>query len=64
MAAGRTPPDPRGEGIEAVLVLGRHQRLIPKLHAVVRSHPLREHPAAQLMGALYRSGRGAEALEV
>ncbi|WP_051467783.1 ATP-binding protein [Actinomadura oligospora] len=52
------------EHVEADLALGRHERLVPELSALVRNHPLRERPAAQLMVALYRSGRRAEALEV
>ena len=49
--------------IEADLALGRHAELAPELVALVRRHPLRERLRAQLMLALYRSGRQAEALE-
>ncbi|MGQ0776987.1 MAG: AfsR/SARP family transcriptional regulator [Pseudonocardiales bacterium] len=49
---------------EARLALGRHAELIPELFALVAQHPLREWIRAQLMVALYRSGRQAEALEV
>jgi DNA-binding SARP family transcriptional activator/ABC-type branched-subunit amino acid transport system substrate-binding protein len=49
--------------IEADLALGRHEALIPELDRLVRRHPLRERPRAQLMLALHRSGRQAEALE-
>jgi DNA-binding SARP family transcriptional activator/tetratricopeptide (TPR) repeat protein len=48
--------------IEADLVAGRHAELIGELEAVIRRHPLREHLHGQLMLALYRSGRQADAL--
>ena len=50
------------ERIEADLVLGRQAELVPELEALVRQQPLRERLWAQLMLALYRSGRQAEAL--
>src|SRR5512146_1935722 len=50
------------ERIEADLALGRQAELVSELEALVREHPLRERPRAQLMLALYRSGRQAEAL--
>ncbi len=50
--------------IEADLALGRHATLVGELAALVAQEPLREWPRAQLMLALYRSGRQAEALEV
>jgi DNA-binding SARP family transcriptional activator len=49
--------------VEADLRLGRHARLVGELQALVREHPLRERPCAQLMLALYRDGRQAEALD-
>jgi DNA-binding SARP family transcriptional activator len=48
--------------IEAELALGRHARLIGELQVLVGQHPLRERLWAQLMTALYRDGRQAEAL--
>src|SRR6266404_203757 len=49
--------------IELELALGRHDDLVPELEALVREHPLRERLRHQLMLALYRSGRQADALE-
>lgn len=49
--------------VNAELALGRHRELIAELEALVAQHPLRERFRAQLMIALYRSGRQAEALE-
>jgi DNA-binding SARP family transcriptional activator/class 3 adenylate cyclase len=50
------------ERIEAELALGRHAALVGELEALVATHPLRERPRRQLMLALYRCGRQAEAL--
>src|SRR3954464_15481193 len=50
--------------VEAELALGRHAELIPELKFLVKRHPVSEHMRAQLMLALYRSGRQAEALGI
>lgn len=50
--------------VEVDLSFGRHGELIGELAALVSEHPLRESLSAQLMLALYRSGRQAESLDV
>jgi DNA-binding SARP family transcriptional activator/Tfp pilus assembly protein PilF len=47
---------------EARLAAGEHAQLIPDLDRMIADHPLDEHIHAQLMLALYRSGRQADAL--
>jgi DNA-binding SARP family transcriptional activator/streptogramin lyase len=49
--------------IAADLDLGRHADLVSELETLVREDPLRERRRAQLMLALYRSGRQADALD-
>jgi DNA-binding SARP family transcriptional activator len=51
------------ERIDADLALGRDGDLVGELQMLVCEQPLRERPRRQLMLALYRSGRQAEALE-
>ncbi len=48
---------------EAELAAAGGEGLVPELEALVRAHPLRERLRAQLMLALYRTGRQADALE-
>ncbi len=48
---------------EIDLGLGRHLAMLPELRVVADEHPLRERLQAQLMLALYRAGRQADALE-
>jgi DNA-binding SARP family transcriptional activator len=50
--------------IDAYLELGQGAEVIGELEALVGAHPLRETLRRQLMLALYRAGRQAEALDV
>jgi predicted ATPase/DNA-binding SARP family transcriptional activator len=49
--------------VEADLALGRAQELVAELEVLVGAEPLRERLRGQLMLALYRCGRQADALE-
>src|SRR5919202_5377379 len=51
------------ERLDADLEAGRHAEVVGELEALVEEHPLRERFREQLILALYRSGRQAEALE-
>jgi len=52
------------ERIDAELALGSEDELVGELETLVERHPLRERLRGQLMLALYRAGRQAEALRV
>jgi DNA-binding SARP family transcriptional activator/tetratricopeptide (TPR) repeat protein len=54
----------REDLVDAELELGRHGDLIPEMEALIAEHPFRERLRGQLMLALYRAGRQADALEV
>jgi DNA-binding SARP family transcriptional activator len=49
--------------IDAQLALGRHAEVVGRLQALIAEHPYRERPRAQLMLALYRCDRQADALQ-
>ncbi len=54
----------RCDGVDARLALGETENLVSELEELVAEVPLQERPRGQLMLALYRAGRQAEALEV
>lgn len=49
--------------VECELTLGRQGAVVGDLQRLIDEHPLRERPRGQLMLALYRTGRQAEALQ-
>jgi DNA-binding SARP family transcriptional activator len=49
--------------IDCDLAQGRHERVLGELQLLVREHPLRERLRGQLMLALYRAERQADALQ-
>ncbi len=51
------------EQFEAALALGKHSEVVGRIRRVLEEYPFRERLWGQLMLALYRSGRQAEALE-
>jgi DNA-binding SARP family transcriptional activator len=50
--------------VDSQLALGRHRELVGRLYSLTAEHPLRESFYRQLMLALYRSDRQADALKV
>ena len=48
--------------VDALLALGRHSEVVRDLEQLIAAEPLRERFRAQLMLALYRSGRQSDAL--
>jgi DNA-binding SARP family transcriptional activator/predicted negative regulator of RcsB-dependent stress response len=52
------------ERVDLELDMGRHHELVSELSELVHEHPLRERLRGQLMLALYRCDRAAEALQV
>ncbi|MEU7789612.1 BTAD domain-containing putative transcriptional regulator [Amycolatopsis sp. NPDC049159] len=54
----------REQWADALLDVGEYGTVVPELTRLTRENPLRERLHEQLMAALYRSGRQADALEV
>ncbi|MEV6588450.1 BTAD domain-containing putative transcriptional regulator [Streptomyces acidicola] len=63
-ALGQLRLDVMEDRFEAELLCGRHQAVLGELSSLVTEQPLRERLCRQLMLALYRCGRQAEALSV
>ncbi|MER6030040.1 BTAD domain-containing putative transcriptional regulator [Streptomyces sp. NPDC001851] len=63
-AAQNAQWDAMEDYFEAELACGRHLAVLGELEAMVESMALRERSSGQLMLALYRSGRQADALSV
>ncbi|WP_208875770.1 AfsR/SARP family transcriptional regulator [Streptomyces armeniacus] len=52
----------REDRVDALIGLGRYEEVVAELSTLVRDFPLRERLRSQLILALYRSGRQADAL--
>ncbi|MET9432586.1 BTAD domain-containing putative transcriptional regulator [Streptomyces sp. NPDC006551] len=63
-AVQNTRLDVMEDYVEARLACGRHHEVLAELENTVRAEPLRERSCGQLMLALYRCGRQADALAV
>ncbi|MFD8997069.1 BTAD domain-containing putative transcriptional regulator [Streptomyces abikoensis] len=63
-AAEKARLDAMEDFFEAELACGRHHTVLGRLEAMVEGHPHRERSSGQLMLALYRCGRQADALNL
>lgn len=61
-ALEKTRLDVMEDYFDAQLACGRHYEVLPELETMVQAEPLRERSCGQLMLALYRCGRQADAL--
>ncbi|MEU3711990.1 BTAD domain-containing putative transcriptional regulator [Streptomyces catenulae] len=64
VAVEKTRLNAMEDWLEAELACGRHHSALADLEAMVEAEPLRERSCGQLMVALYRCGRQADALAV